>query len=134
MDQVILQEQKCAFLCVEGRVNEGVAMLEAPLACCEAFLVPHSMALPCSAPVLVDSAALWWSSSVWYSCPWRFQTSPALVHHKPMSRIPKMWFAGREILGTEAREQLGRNFRSRSGQGSSGSSRSVAKCGSDTYL
>ena len=28
MDQVILQEQKCAFLCVEGRVNEGVAMLD----------------------------------------------------------------------------------------------------------
>ena len=36
--------------------------------------------------------------------------------------------------GNEAREQLGRNFRSRSGQGSSVSSRSVAKCGSDTYL
>ena len=57
---MILQKQKCAFLCVEGGVNEGEAMLEAPLACCEAFLVPHSMAFPCSAPVLVDSAALWW--------------------------------------------------------------------------
>ena len=60
MDQVILQEQKCAFLCVEGRVNEGVAMLEVPLACCEAFLVPHSMAIPLSSPGLVDSAAPWW--------------------------------------------------------------------------
>ena len=60
MDQVILQEQKCAFLCVEGRVNEGVAMLEVPLACYEAFLVPHSMAFPLSSPGLVDSAAPWW--------------------------------------------------------------------------
>ena len=60
MDQVILQEQKCAFLCVEGRVNEGVAMLEAPLACCEAFLVPHSMNFSCASPGRVDFAAPWW--------------------------------------------------------------------------
>ena len=57
---MILQEQKRAFLCVEGGVNEGVAMLEAPLACCEAFLVPQSMAFPRSSPGLVESAALWW--------------------------------------------------------------------------
>ena len=57
---MILQEQKRAFLCVEGGVNEGVAMLEAPLACCEAFLVPQSRAFPRSSPGRVESAALWW--------------------------------------------------------------------------
>ena len=43
---MILQEQKRAFLCVEGGVDEGLAMLAARLACCEAFLVPQSMAFP----------------------------------------------------------------------------------------
>ena len=42
---MILQEQKRAFLCVEGGVDEGLAMLAAPLACCEAFLVPQSMSV-----------------------------------------------------------------------------------------
>ena len=54
---MILQKQKCAFLCVEGGVNEGEAMLEAPLACCEAFLGLHSLAFAVSSPGLMDSAA-----------------------------------------------------------------------------
>ena len=58
---------------------------------------------------------------------------PPEVSYKPSLGSSKT-YAGREILGTEAREQLGRNFRSRSKQGSLGTSRSVAKCGSDTYL
>ena len=60
---MILQEQECAFLCVEGGANEGEAMLEAPPllpAVRPSWPFTHSLAFPLSSPGLVDSAAPWW--------------------------------------------------------------------------
>ena len=60
---MILQEQECVFLCVEGGVNEGEAMLKAPPllpAVRPSWPFTHSLAFPLSSPGLVDSAAPWW--------------------------------------------------------------------------
>ena len=61
-DQVILQEQECAFLCEEGGMNESEAMLEAPLLLPAVRPSWPLIPWPFHAPHLdsVDSASPWW--------------------------------------------------------------------------
>ena len=111
---MILQEQECVFLCVEGGVNEGEAMLEVPPLLPAVRPSWAFIPWPLQSPHPDSWILLPPSGDFQYGTVAPGGFIQALVHHKPMSRIPKMWFAGREILGTVHKEQLGSNFKSRS--------------------